>query len=237
MSLDLQPQKINIAPTYGASLIGCFLAFALWGMLTMQTFLYSLKYPKDPAKFKALVCFLWAMDTGHQIVLAKGMWRGLITNFGNPAELVSWSPELFVQVLFTLTAYIQGLVSLAAHGFLAHRIWKFSGKKWIFLILLYYSLCILGASALAMVHSVIPYNLTLGFNLQLWQRYTNSINAIACGLDIAIATIMCWLLWKGRSGLKRSDRMLGRMAFIIINTGLSTAVTAILVIVTTIIAL
>ncbi|KIJ31890.1 hypothetical protein M422DRAFT_266388 [Sphaerobolus stellatus SS14] len=71
------------------------------------------------------------MDSGHQIVFAKGMWRGLITNFGNPVVLVSWSPELFVQVLFT------GIVSLTAHAFLAHRIWKFSGKKWIFPLALY----------------------------------------------------------------------------------------------------
>ncbi|KIJ35609.1 hypothetical protein M422DRAFT_262205 [Sphaerobolus stellatus SS14] len=96
-------------------------------------------------------------------------------------------------------------------------------------------LCILGASALAMVHSVIPYNLTLGFNLQLWQRYTNSIFLSTSATQLPVVWILLLLpLCVGCCG-KADPALRGRMAFIIINTGLSTAVTAILVIVTLII--
>ncbi|KAF8589047.1 hypothetical protein K439DRAFT_495410 [Ramaria rubella] len=168
-------------------------------MLCMQVFLYFVNYPQDPVKFKALVAFLWIMDSGHQIVISKGMWRALVTNFGNPAILTEWFPELFLQVLFT------GIVGLAAHGFLVHRIWIFSDRRHIFpaiLMPLAVAKCI-GDIVYVTIDLRSPTVQTLHkFDFLIYYP-----NAVAAVLDIVIAAIMCWLLWKGRTGLKRSDKI------------------------------
>ena len=44
--------------TLGAALIGCFVAAALHGVTTLQTFIYYTTYPRDRLGLKLMVCLV-----------------------------------------------------------------------------------------------------------------------------------------------------------------------------------
>ncbi|KAH7882839.1 hypothetical protein F5I97DRAFT_137133 [Phlebopus sp. FC_14] len=97
------PQPFPLGPTYGAELLATFLSIALWGVTS---------------------------DTVHQILIIKGVYTSLITDFCDYSHVTTVVPEYLWQGLVT------SLVAIPSQIFFTYRIWSFGGKKWIFFGLL-----------------------------------------------------------------------------------------------------
>jgi len=48
----------TVENTFGAILIGCIIAVFLFGIVTVQCYMYFDKYEEDHYSFKGLVCFI-----------------------------------------------------------------------------------------------------------------------------------------------------------------------------------
>ncbi|GJJ13350.1 hypothetical protein Clacol_007602 [Clathrus columnatus] len=74
--------------TLGALLIGLIVSTALFGLTTLQTYLYFINYIKDRLSLKFLVASLWILDFIHTILVTHASYHYLIVNFMNPLGLL-----------------------------------------------------------------------------------------------------------------------------------------------------
>ncbi|KAG1736994.1 hypothetical protein EDB19DRAFT_1006902 [Suillus lakei] len=124
LDTDLLCNMVSVPATYGAILLGGFLAAALSGIVTVQSFIYIKLYPTDLAWRKAIVAVIWILDSIHTALVCASIWIYLIKNFGDTSK-INDIPET-VAMTIALTAILTFIV----HCFFAHRIHKLSHCDW-----------------------------------------------------------------------------------------------------------
>ncbi|PPR03714.1 hypothetical protein CVT24_007435 [Panaeolus cyanescens] len=116
--------RAALDPTYGAMLVGVIFAAFFQGLLTVQAFNYFEKFPKDKLRIKCMVISLVAycsvFDTVHLILIGRGAYVNLITDWGVVSHLPKSPVELNLHLIFTAVS-----VAISQTFFLA-RIWNFS---------------------------------------------------------------------------------------------------------------
>jgi len=110
-----------LVPSMGASLIGVFISTFLYGITTLQTFLYYEKYwQKDGRGMKYTVLLLWLLETLHTALACAFMFRLLVLNFGDfPALLVTTVSD-------DVTHGVLGATIFLVHCFYVRRLWVFT---------------------------------------------------------------------------------------------------------------
>ncbi|EIW74997.1 hypothetical protein CONPUDRAFT_169858 [Coniophora puteana RWD-64-598 SS2] len=108
--------------TLGLLLIAAFFNTFLYGVVTNQYCLYFNNF-NDRRIMKAMVSFMFLLDTAHSAALIYMSWSYTITYFGDPTELAidEW-PYALTPVLTECTALVTQL-------FLAWRIWRLSSNR------------------------------------------------------------------------------------------------------------
>ncbi|KAI0275178.1 hypothetical protein BC834DRAFT_965607 [Gloeopeniophorella convolvens] len=101
----------------GPILIGNLLSWFLFGVLTMQLYVYYLAFPKDSLWIRFTAYGLFLFDLGQTIVITQVAWSTLCSGWGKPAALVhtSWG--------FALTPVASGIISAWVQIFFAWRVW------------------------------------------------------------------------------------------------------------------
>ncbi|KIJ64795.1 hypothetical protein HYDPIDRAFT_28156 [Hydnomerulius pinastri MD-312] len=219
---------INLGSEYGPILAGIFITLVFYGISIMQTFLYYLQYPEDKVHLKLLVVIVFLLDTLHKFLACAGIWNYLVQYYGDFINLEDSHPPIFLASLVT------SLLSFITQSFFVYRIWSLNKTrfKWVVpaalmpfitaqpVICSYYVAKALVASNADAVRG------------DLLKTVANASNGIAAAVDVVIAIAMCILLAMGRTGFNQNtDRMLLRLMFISINTGLWTAVVAVLAVI------
>ncbi|KAF7324970.1 hypothetical protein MKEN_00539400 [Mycena kentingensis (nom. inval.)] len=74
--------------TLGALLVGGLLATALWGVTCVQAASFFLSNSADRKWHKALVGFLWVLDTFDTVLDGHMLYHYLITNFFVPQAIL-----------------------------------------------------------------------------------------------------------------------------------------------------
>ncbi|KAH0830253.1 hypothetical protein J3R83DRAFT_1614 [Lanmaoa asiatica] len=121
----------------------------------------------------------------------------IITNFGVVEELgnVVWS--LDVQIFFN------AFTTLFVQCFLAMRVYRLSNKSWL-------------ATGTVMILVIAEFLATIVFSIEALPLNTFvefatlnvlsvTINALGAATDIIIATLLCFMLHRSRTGLRKSD--------------------------------
>ncbi|KAL4063590.1 hypothetical protein V8B97DRAFT_1876581 [Scleroderma yunnanense] len=93
--------------TFGATFIGSCTAMLMYGITTLQTYLYYMYYPNDPRDTKLLVRRQRILDTLHIALMCRSIYFYLVSNFGNVVALAegTWSlrgNQLCIAVLVQL---------------------------------------------------------------------------------------------------------------------------------------
>ncbi|KAJ8585816.1 hypothetical protein M405DRAFT_824297 [Rhizopogon salebrosus TDB-379] len=85
--------EVAIQDTFGAGFIGGMIAAIMYGLTTLQTYLYYVYYPKDTKGLKFLVALIWVLDTLHISLMCHALYYYLVSNFGNEDALTAavWS--------------------------------------------------------------------------------------------------------------------------------------------------
>ncbi|KAI0919553.1 hypothetical protein AcV5_001588 [Taiwanofungus camphoratus] len=201
------PIVLNLMSSYGPILIGNVLSCVLWGIGCMQMFMY----------------FFQAFDTANQVLTLVAMFPVLILQWGRVAGLSVTQPALVHH------GWVAGVVAVGVQMFFVWRIYMFSGKKWKFPFLLV-------PIALWQIVGTIPYDVWIftddslaALGAEKMVAFETSIRATSAFVDVMIASLMTFLLVNtGRSSFARSNKMIFRLVAVTINSGIWTAVVAII---------
>ncbi|KAF5378111.1 hypothetical protein D9615_007627 [Tricholomella constricta] len=105
--------------TLGALFVGNIFAAILYGITCFQALIYYQRCSEDSRSFKALICFLWLLDTIHMALITYGLYFYLISSFGDVHALLIPSWSLLAQ---TVSDSI-------IRGIFARRVWLITGRK------------------------------------------------------------------------------------------------------------
>jgi len=114
-----------VAATYGSALIGAMVASVLYGIATLQTYLYFHYYPEDNLRLKLMVAVVWVIETLHVAFVNRFLYIYLINYFGNALELIKAHWTLYISVLCNL------IVGVIVQTFFASRIHTLGKKYWL----------------------------------------------------------------------------------------------------------
>ncbi|KAJ7132477.1 hypothetical protein C8R44DRAFT_774091 [Mycena epipterygia] len=180
----------------GALEIGVLLSSTLWGVTTVQLYIYSTTPNNDPWWTKTLVYLVYIMESLHTIFSWMYIYRLTVTFYGVPAELgvVQWT--------LSASSLFDGLIGAIVQMFFAYRIQQFS-KMW----------------AITLVSWLGSFAIKFGWMITA----SLSINLI---VDIINTAALSFYLQRGRTGFKQSDQILVKLVMWTVETGLVTAVAA-----------
>ncbi|KAF8896743.1 hypothetical protein CPB84DRAFT_1781731 [Gymnopilus junonius] len=217
----------SVGSLLGAAYWGLLTATVLYGMTSVQAFIYFCNSKGDTLLVKSMVMFLWLLDTLHFVFIAQSLYFYVIDNFGDygALEFLTWT--------ILASIYVTNISDLVARWFFARRIYLFCRER---------NLKIVGR---ALVTAIIILSLLVfgcgygfasrGFILKTYQRlnkispllYTSLGTAVIA--DTTIAVSLCILLFQSRIGFEsnKMDSVLVVLMVFSINTGLLTSLCAI----------
>ncbi|KAI0776575.1 hypothetical protein BD413DRAFT_610196 [Trametes elegans] len=211
--------------TVGALLIGCLITAVGFGITTMQTYMYSTRFPKDPNYLRIIVGALFILDTAHVGLSWHAIYHYLITNFGNHNVLADsvWS--------FNVTIILTTVITVIVHCFFARRIWILSDGNWFLTVLIVVlSLVRLVFGCYVSIEIFILKNLsTLPFKLSPYVGTALGAGTLA---DFIVSGCLVYYLRRSRTGFRGTDNLVDRIISWTVNNGLLTSIVGMTVIIT-----
>ncbi|KIM34900.1 hypothetical protein M413DRAFT_32922 [Hebeloma cylindrosporum] len=230
----------SLDSTIGAGYLGTLAAAILYGVTSVQAFLYFHDSRGDGRPLLAMVFFLWIIDTIHLGFTAHGLYFYLITSFGDFRVLLSPTWTILAQV------YLTTISTLIARGFFARRVFVLCGRNRVAAIVLstiitILALCVFGFGC-AFASKSFVLKTYEEMNKASFMLYTSFGCAVVA--DTLIAVSLCTLLVRSRTGFKRygysytpifidlylsssTDSIVTMLMAFTINTGLLTSLGAI----------
>jgi len=210
----------NPDSTIGALEIGALVSIFLFGLVTVQTYTYTYRFPKDPKLLRVLVPFVWLLEFGHTVCICHALYTITVSEYGKFWLLEIPPQSLNVAILFS------GFVGPIEQGWFALRIYKFSNKMLLPLFCLFLAVVrFIGSITLSVIafHRLPLMEYTLH-----WTWLLTSILVIGAATDVILATSLCYHLskWRG-AGFERTTRLIGRLMIWSIETGLLTSIAAV----------
>jgi len=205
--------------------IGVLISSVLFGVLTMQVYVYYKTFPEDEAYIKYLVGFIWLLEFAHSICISVDFYLASIVNYGNPLYLGVISSTLGIALLIALfTAWL-------VQGFFAQRIRIVSGKGWLAGFCWVLS-SVVFAFSVAVATTTFTTPVISDFIPRWWWLVVTLV--VLLGLtDVIISAILCWYLAKGRrSAHLRTAAILDKLMLWSIETCLLISVSTITVAIT-----
>ncbi|KAI1797000.1 hypothetical protein LXA43DRAFT_497930 [Ganoderma leucocontextum] len=218
------PVILNLMTSYGPLLIGAMLSCVLYGMSVIQMFMYFNTYEQDSIRMKLYVVLVWVFETASVICVLVALWPVLILKWGSLHELSLTQPPMLHRVWMT------ALGTFLVHMFYIWRIFMVNGGKALLPCLL------IPFTLYQMIETWVYVNAGLNNTslTTLSGRTTTALGtsgrAAVAFVDIGIVVLMIYALLKdGPPQFKSSQKMIFKLIVLTINTGLWTAVFAIIV--------
>ncbi|KAF8965622.1 hypothetical protein BDZ97DRAFT_2074646 [Flammula alnicola] len=211
--------------TFGALEIGSNVAIFLFGIVTLQCYLYFSRFDDDRLAFKALVATIWLLELGHTIAVSYEVYRITILLYGKAQDATKFPGFGGVTIL-------GGLITTLVQWFFAYRVWSVLPSPWRYVGLV----CALAALArLAMSIYVgievfvLPNAMAVALGMQ---PVTTALFVMGALIDVTIAISMVYfLIQKREKGLSRVTRLIDRLIGFSIRTGLVTSIAAVVVLI------
>ncbi|KAK0219310.1 hypothetical protein EDD85DRAFT_942225 [Armillaria nabsnona] len=225
------PIILDLTSTYGSLLVGSWLACAMWGVSSLQVFIYYMNSGNvDPRFLRILVGALWVFDTTNGILILKGQWNVLIHQYGRIEGLQEAPPEILHHI------WVETIVIVIVQLYFIRRIYIFSKQTfpskiqkytttalivimitlscWQLVVVFVYLINVYGKSL-----EVVPAPLIVGFNI--------SYMGVSIAVDVVISLIMIFLLTRtGMPTIPKTQRMIYRLITVVVLSGALTAITS-----------
>ncbi|EIN09210.1 hypothetical protein PUNSTDRAFT_68119 [Punctularia strigosozonata HHB-11173 SS5] len=212
----------------GALEIGILISTVLFGVMTMQTYIYvaSEHFKRDKVYIKILVGFVWLTETLHTALSWSYLYGATITEFGQVLKLflVPWDLATCV--------FLSGVVGCAVQSFFAWRIRVVSSQ-----IVIALPGWILSVFRLALAIALTVTSMRVGLLPEFVQQYRWLMNlAIAntMALDAYNAMSLILLLRRRRSRFRNTRLVLDKLILWTVETGAVTSVASILMLACTV---
>ncbi|KAJ6480137.1 hypothetical protein C8R45DRAFT_1154954 [Mycena sanguinolenta] len=205
--------------TLGALLVGGLVATALYGLTVLQTFAFFAGGSTDRAAHKALVAFLFVLDTFDTFLNGHILYFYLVTNYLAPQAIATPVWSLIIHVAAT------SLSNFIVRSAFARRVYRLSngnipGTLWIVSLSILDLAC--GLIITIKVFSIASFLQLDGSIATL--MYLNF--AAGTSSDLSVALALCYLLRGSRTGFPRTDSLIGVLIVYTVNTGLLVALDA-----------
>ncbi|KAF9527190.1 hypothetical protein CPB83DRAFT_935966, partial [Crepidotus variabilis] len=198
-------------------LIGYFLNWALFGVLSMQIYVYYLAFPHD--RFWSYSIYL--LETIQTIMLTQSAFRMFAQGFGNLLYL-----DNFGTIWFSVPI-LSGIVAFMAQTLYAYRIKVLSRSSIIASVVFLLAVIQLGggiASGIISKRAVFESKF-IGAELYITTGIWNGCSALC---DILIAACMTFYLVREDTGVTETRRMVRKIVRLAIETGSLTAIVALM---------
>ncbi|KAJ7055003.1 hypothetical protein C8F01DRAFT_1160651 [Mycena amicta] len=211
----MSAQAFDPNPTLGALLIGTLCGAILYGVTTMQAYIYFTRFPDDHWMIKSTVCFIWMAESAHVGAVSHTLYTLLVLDYGHPERLLERPPRSIIGYIF-LTVSIAVCVQI----FFAYRIYILSKSRIIPFITYTLSFVrfVLGTSLFAVglsVKSVTEFGTK-------WQWLGITMWSLSAAEDVTITATLVYLLWRQKGGVKTTNAFLDKIIKWSIETGLLT---------------
>ncbi|KAH9972940.1 hypothetical protein BGW80DRAFT_275890 [Lactifluus volemus] len=216
------PASYDVADTYGAVLIGCFVAVALSGVVTSQTCIYYRLYQGDRTSTKLTVAFVWLMDVIHSCLICTSAWIYLVANWGN----VKMRTDGVVPVTVALSIGVTAALTLCVHIFFLRRLLQVSKNNWYIVgpaLLLAFARV---AAALVTTTELARLQSFPAFVIHYKPVFTLGLS-LSSAVDVIITVGVCYYLQESRRGFGTMDEVIDTIIFYTINNGSLTCISTI----------
>lgn len=224
---------VNMAPhefvqqsmdeTFGAGLIGALVNAMMYGLTTLQTYLYFLYYPQDNKKIKSLVILIWVLDTVHTALVSLCIYFYLVTNYNNPSGLVTGHWSLFVSILCNV------FIACIVQSYFTWKIYQLTKGRvrfWLSSIIGFMVFAHFGFGISTIVFCFIKKDFSRLHEFALISATPFAITAVLS--DILIAGSLCVLLHGNRTGFRGTNALVTMLIIYAINRCLLTSVVAVI---------
>ncbi|KAG5718858.1 hypothetical protein E4T56_gene6370 [Termitomyces sp. T112] len=204
--------------TLGAILVGGLLSMALWGVTCSQTFTFFTRNPRDSSLFKALIAFLWMLDTFDSVLNCHILYFYLVSNYLNPLAITR--PIWSVMIHVAITSISDFLI----RSMFAQRFYRLSKGNLII------TTWIMAVSTLDLVCGFVITAKAFGISsyaeldeLSTW-FYINFASGTAS--DFSVALSLSWMFVRSRTGFRRTDDLVNTLMTYTVYTGLIVGIDA-----------
>ncbi|KAL5524127.1 hypothetical protein ACEPAG_8300 [Sanghuangporus baumii] len=202
------------------SLLAHIKVLRLWAVSCLQLWFYIEKYIRsDKLWLKLYTILLWILSTLYLIFVLKFLYIYFVKEFGNVTFLDHVPKDIHRTAPFSpvICAMVQALFVM--------RAWNLSNQN-------YFLTGFLACSVIAQLVLTILFLHKLRNFDQLSQLSTildfeRAMNILVLFTDTAIALTLIWLLWRRRSGFKKTEGIIRKLVAFTVGTGLITGVMAI----------
>ncbi|KAI6141379.1 hypothetical protein EDD17DRAFT_1902530 [Pisolithus thermaeus] len=239
-----QPNDMaGVMDSFVPAFVGGFISSMIYGITTLQTYMYYVHYPEDALTLKLLVAALWVLDTVHVSFMIHVFYYYLIATYGVPTsfEYVIWfvhtgigSNEcVFIaseHCLRQYSAVLQVFIIFAVQCFFAHQIHYLCHsqlKWWLTTPIMLFVLAQAGSGLVTDVLELINPNDNVATQIMFYSGIPNVV--LVAIADVLIAVSLCVLLYErgSSSAIPRTKRLLNTLIIYTVNRCLLTSLVAI----------
>ncbi|KAI0808327.1 hypothetical protein C8Q74DRAFT_1363717 [Fomes fomentarius] len=237
---------IALDDTLGAVFIGHFFTTVLYGITTLQAFMYYRDQYKDPGILKLSVFVLWVLDTVHVALITGAVYWYCITSFSN---LVAVQRPIWPIPTMIIVSNISNSIVRVIFGY---RLYRLSRHGWILPSIIVrpisphltsspgaFRSCL--TNSLSHPQAVLSIYIFIDgtyFSVKLlhidsyakislfsWGLYAGLSVEVAADLIVAIS--QCLILHGFETGIRKTDHAIRLLMTYSVNTGLLTSLCAI----------
>ncbi|KAF7343441.1 hypothetical protein MVEN_01776800 [Mycena venus] len=175
--------------TLGALLIGTLVSYTLFGVTTIQAYLYYVGFPNDSRKLKVLVALVWSLEMAHSICIGQTLYEWLISDYMHPERLD------YLPMGLSLSGFFNACIAMCVQGFYSFRIYTLWKSLYIPILS-----CILVLSRLILNIALIFFG--QGVPIETFKKRSGwalNVNwATGTANDLIIATTLVYWLYRQR---------------------------------------
>ncbi|KAJ7467729.1 hypothetical protein FB451DRAFT_1259235 [Mycena latifolia] len=212
---------LSLAPPGFQILLSYLFRWGLFGVLSVQLYIYHEAFPNDKLSVKCLVYTVYAIGLVETIVITHDAFQTFGYGFGDFLALTK------INFAWLHIPVASGLVAFIGQSFYAYRVYILSAKSWVLPALIV---------AVSLASSLGAF-LTAGWCLEVgdFSLVGSTKVYVAAGLwcgasaasDIIIAICMSYYLSSHVSGFRQTREFLSKLIRLTIETGSVTALVAI----------
>ncbi|KIL57801.1 hypothetical protein M378DRAFT_360879 [Amanita muscaria Koide BX008] len=124
----LPPIPSNIANLTTPILVGALLDYFLFGILTLQLYVYQYSFPEDKLSVKLLIWFVYILELAQVCCAAADIYYWFGAGYGNMIRLDT------VYISPFDTPFIGSVVAFVVQLFFCYRIWKLRKGDWYIVV-------------------------------------------------------------------------------------------------------
>ncbi|KAF8689336.1 hypothetical protein AX14_003356 [Amanita brunnescens Koide BX004] len=208
----------------GVTFVGNVIAGCLYGVASIQAYIYFKGQPNDTVLFRLLLFLVWLADSIQLAFGSHALYYYMVTNYDNPLALLYPNWSILAQIFATC---ISGII---VRGIFTRRVWLVTGRNYILVGII--ALAVLSTFVCGFAFGIRGFSIGTFLSLPRVSGFLYAGFASAVAADVLIAISLCVSLSRRRTGFRRTDTLLNVLILYAINSSILTSLCSIACLVT-----